>query len=119
MQVPLQLTFRSMTPSDALAMHVRLRTEKLEHICDSIVSCHVVVQLAGHHHRHGDRFHVSINLNLPGHELLVGHAPAEDSAETAEAATDQAFDDAARQLEDWMKRRRGERHDEGRTRQDH
>ena len=74
-QVPVQLTFRGMAPSEALATHVRLRLEKLERICDAIVSCHVVVQLAGHHHRHGDRFHISISIRLPGHDLLVGHAP--------------------------------------------
>jgi len=111
-QVPVQLTFRSVAPSEALATHVRLRLEKLERICDAIVSCHVVVQLAGHHHRHGDRFHISISIHLPGHELLVGHAPTAASAETAKAAIDRAFDDAARQLENWVQRRRGERHDE-------
>jgi hypothetical protein len=72
LQIPLQLTFRSMAQSDALAAHVRVRAEKLEHLFDRIVSCHVVVELAGHH-RHGERYHVSINLGLPGHELLVSH----------------------------------------------
>jgi ribosome-associated translation inhibitor RaiA len=117
MQVPLQLTFRRMAHSDALAAHVRLRAEKLEHLFDRIVSYHVVVELAGHHHRHGDHFHVSINLGLPGHEILVGHAPSDDQGpETADGAVDRAFDDAGRELEDWVKHQRTQRRDESANR---
>jgi ribosome-associated translation inhibitor RaiA len=113
MQVPLQLTFRGMAHSDALAAHVRLRAEKLERLFDRIVSCHVVVEPAGHHHRHGDRFHVSINLGLPGHEIRVGHAGSDDQGpETAYGAADRAFDDAGRELEDRVKHSRTQRHDE-------
>ncbi len=112
MQVPLQLTVRGMAPSDALAAHVRLRAEKLEHLFDRIVSCHVVVEPAGHHHRHGDHFHVSINLGLPGHEILVRREPSDDQGpEAAYRAVDRAFDDAGRELEDWVKRQRAQRHD--------
>jgi len=118
-QVPLQLTFRGMAHSDALASHVRLCAQNLEHVFDRVVSCHVVVELAGHHHRHGDRFHVSINLGLPGHEILVGHAPSHDHGpETAYGAVDRVFDDAGRKLKDWVKHQRMQRHDElakGRT----
>jgi ribosome-associated translation inhibitor RaiA len=119
-QVPLQLTFRGMAPSDALANHVRLCAENLEHVFDRIVSCHVVVEPAGHHHRHGDRFHVSINLGLPGHEILVGHALSDDHGPETAAyrAVDRAFDDAVRELKDWVKHQRTQRHDElakGRT----
>ena len=77
MQTPLQLTFRSMPHSDSIAAHIHARAEKLERLCDRVVSCHVVVGLAGHHHRNGDRFHVSINLGLPGHELVVTHDAAD------------------------------------------
>jgi ribosome-associated translation inhibitor RaiA len=101
-----------MTKSDALAAHVWHRTGKLEHLYERIVSCHVVFELAGHHHRHGDRYHVSINLGLPGCELLVDHAPSDEHAPvTAKAAMDRAFDDGERQLEDWVKRDRAHRRD--------
>ena len=110
MQTPLQLTFRSMHPSDALAAHLRQRAEKLEHLFDRIVSCHVVVKLAGHHHRHGDRYDFSINVGLPGHELVVTHAPPEGhDADSVFATADEAFGEAERQLEDWVKRQRDHR----------
>jgi len=113
MQIPLQLTFRSMAHSDALATHVRRRAEKLERLFDRIISCHVVVDLAGHHHRHGDRHRVSINLGLPGGEVLVSRAPADEPAGlTARASADRAFEEAERQLEDWVRRQRARRHEE-------
>jgi putative sigma-54 modulation protein len=113
MQVPFQLTFRGMVRSDALAEHVRLRTDKLDHLFERVVSCHVVVELASPHHRHGDRFHVSVNLGLPGREILVRKTPSDDQGpDTAYAAVDRAFDDVERELEDWVKRQRTQRRDE-------
>ena len=110
MQMPLQLTFRSMAHSDSLATHVRRRAEKLEHLFERLISCHVVIELAGHHLHHGDRYRVSINVGLPGHELLVRHTPSHAVLENAHAVADRAFDEADRQLEDWVKRRREHRH---------
>jgi putative sigma-54 modulation protein len=111
MQTPLQLTFRHMTRSDALVAHLQQRAEKLDHLFDRITSCHVVVELARHYQRHGDRYRFSINVGLPGHELLVTHAPSEDrDLENAFATADRAFDEAERQLEDWVRRQREQRH---------
>jgi hypothetical protein len=60
---------------------------------------------------------VSINLGLPGHEILVGHAPSDDRGPvTPYGAVDQAFDDAGRELEDWVKRQRTQRRDESANR---
>ncbi len=110
MQTPLQVTFRSMARSDALANHVEQRVEKLELLFDRIISCHVVVELAGHHHRHGDRYQLSIHVGLPGHELIVSNPPPDDfGAEDAYGAAARAFDEAERQLEHWVTRQRRER----------
>jgi ribosomal subunit interface protein len=111
MQTPLQITFRSIAHSDAFATHVSRRAEKLERLFDRIVSCHVVLEHAGHHRSRGELYRVTINLGLPGHEILVSHAPSEhgfldDARETA----DRAFDQVERELEDWVKRRREESH---------
>jgi ribosomal subunit interface protein len=115
MQVPLQVTFRRMAHSDALAARVQQRADKLEQLYSRIVSCHVVVELAGHHHRDGDRFRVSLNVGLPGHELIASNGSSEDRGpEDARAAADGAFDEIERQLEDWVRRQRDHRH-EGRS----
>jgi len=110
MQTPIQVTFRSMAHSEALSTHLAHRAEQLEQFFDRIVSCHVVVELEGHHHHRGDRYRFSINVGLPGHEILVNHRPPDDRAlENAYAAADRAFDDAERQLEDWVRRGRHHR----------
>jgi ribosomal subunit interface protein len=112
MQTPFQVTFRSMAHSEAISAHLLRRAGQLEQFFDRIVSCHVVVELEGHHHRHGDRYRFSIHLGLPGHEILVNHAAPDDRAlEDAYAAADRAFDEAERQLEDWVRRRRDLRHE--------
>jgi putative sigma-54 modulation protein len=111
-QMPLQVTFRSMAPSDALATHIRLRVDKLERLSERITSCHVVVELAGHHQARGNHYRVTINVGLPGREVLVGRTPSDERApETAHTTTDRSFDEAERQLEDWVTRQRKHRHD--------
>jgi ribosome-associated translation inhibitor RaiA len=108
MQTPLQLTFRSSAGhSPALAEHLKMRAERLDEIYDRIISCQVVVELAGHHHQHGDRFHFSIHVCVSGHEIIVNHAPvAHREPRNAYESADLAFDDAERQLEDWVGRQR-------------
>lgn len=110
MQIPLQLTFRSMAHSDALAVQIERRMQDLERLFDRIISCHVVVELAGRHHSHGDRYRVTINVGLPRYELIVSRAPGRNP-ESAHVAAERAFDEATRQLEDWLRRRRVGRHE--------
>jgi ribosome-associated translation inhibitor RaiA len=105
-----------MTPSGALLGHLERRIAELDTLFDGIISCHVVVALLGHHQGHGTRYHFSLDVAVPGHELLVGHHPTEPrSFEDAEATADRAFDQAKRQLKDWMSRRH--RHPQARAHQ--
>ena len=100
MQSPLQITFRDMSPSPAITAHVEKRAAKLDTFFDRIVKCHVVVEAPHRHSRHGKRFHVRIDLHVPGRELIVSKNP-EDAKEDAYAAIDDAFGDAERVLEDF------------------
>jgi ribosomal subunit interface protein len=96
-QIPLQLTFRSMAHSSALETHARRRAAKLERFFERITSCHVVFDLASHRHRQGGRYRISVHVGLPGHELLVSRAPSgESTTENLHATTDYAFDEAER-----------------------
>jgi ribosome-associated translation inhibitor RaiA len=95
-----------------MATRVRERAEKLRRLFVPIISCRVVIELAGHHHQSGDRYHVAINLGLPGCEILVNNTPSDAHPfETVTGAADRAFDEAERQLEDWVRRERGHRHE--------
>ena len=66
MQTPLQITFRSIGHSNELAAHLQERADKLDEIFDRIISCHVVVERDGHHHRDGDRFRLHQRQLSPG-----------------------------------------------------
>ncbi len=79
MQTPPQLTFRSVPRSDALAIHIRQRAGKLDHLFDRIISCHVVVEFAGHHHRHGDQYRYTIHVG-PSGARGAHHAPSAGGA---------------------------------------
>jgi ribosomal subunit interface protein len=98
-ELPLQITFRDMPPSDALADHVKKRVSKLDRLCERITACRVAIEAPHRHHKHGKRYHVRIDIVVPGSELVVARDPAENpSLEDAHAAVDAAFDDAARQV---------------------
>jgi ribosomal subunit interface protein len=103
MQSPVQITFRDISPSSALSAHVEKRAAKLETFFDRITKCHVVVEAPhSRHHKQGKRFHVRIDLHVPGTELVVTKNPAE-AKEDVYAAIDDAFGDAERALEEFAR----------------
>ncbi len=103
MEIPLQITVRDLSPSDAIEAHIRERAVRLERFHDRIVGCRVVVE-APHRHRHqGVLYHVRIDLTVPGGELVVKR----ESNEDAYVAVRDAFDAARRRLEDYARRQRG------------
>jgi ribosomal subunit interface protein len=100
MQSPVQITFRDISPSPAIAAHVEKRAAKLDTFFDHIIKCHVVVEAPHRHKKHGKRFHVRIDLHVPGRELVISKNP-DDAKEDMNAAIDDAFADAERMLEDF------------------
>jgi ribosome-associated translation inhibitor RaiA/cold shock CspA family protein len=109
MQVPLQITFRHMESSEAVAARIRARAEDLERFFDRIVSCRVVVQCRHRRHQQGNLFHVRVDLGVPGREIVVGRDPAAHHAhEDPHVAVRDAFDAVRRLLEDYVRADRGD-----------
>jgi len=109
MQLTPQITFRNMSPSDAMEQNIRERIAKLDEFYDRIMSCRVMVEAQHKHHHQGNVYHVRIDLTTPGHELVVSRDPSKDHAhEDAYVAIRDAFDAARRQLEDSARRQRVE-----------
>ncbi len=109
MQLPLQITFRHMEPSEHIENLIRERAERLDRFAPDIMSCRVVVEPAGKHHQHGNMYEVRIDLTLPGEEIVVNREPSEHvEYKKIEVAIRDAFDVARRQLEDYVRRRRKE-----------
>jgi ribosomal subunit interface protein len=108
MQKPLEITFRHMEPSPALEAVVRERAQKLENFCDEIIGCQVMFEEPHRHHQQGNLYHVRIDLTVPGKEIVVKRSPDDEHAhEDAFVALRDAFDSVRRQLEDYVRIRRG------------
>ncbi len=104
MQLPLQITARNMSLSEAAEQTIREKAAKLENFHDKITSCRVVVECPHRHKHQGVLYNVRIDLTVPGAELVVKREPNEDLY----VAIRDAFDAARRQLQDHARRQRGE-----------
>jgi len=105
MQIPLQVTFRNLKRSPALEVEVRKHAERLDRFYDRIMSCRVVIEERHKHHHQGNHFHVSLDVTVPGGELVASREPDEHHAYTdVHVAVRDAFDSMRRQLEDYARR---------------
>ncbi len=107
MESPVQITFRDIPPSRSVSAHVERRATKLDTFFDRISRCHVVVEAPHRHKRHGQRYHVRVEMHVPGKELVVSKT-LDDMKEDVHAAVDDAFSDAERVLEDYARQLRRE-----------
>jgi ribosome-associated translation inhibitor RaiA len=118
MRLPLQITFRHMEPSPALAARIRRKADELDQLFDRITSCRVVVECRHKHHQQGNLFEVHIDLTLPGSELVAGrNHPISHAHEDAHVAVRDAFAAARRRLEDHLRAIRDEAKHAGAARQ--
>lgn len=109
MQVPLQIAFRNMRHSDAVARSIEAYVEHLESFYDRIISCRVTVDVPHRHHETGNLFQVRIDLTVPGHEIVVNRESSQQTQfKDLDTALGHAFDAAQRQLEDFARQRRAE-----------
>ncbi|MEW6313727.1 MAG: ribosome-associated translation inhibitor RaiA [Pseudomonadota bacterium] len=104
MKLSLQITTRDIPHSEALENHIRQKTEKLEAFYPHIISCRVVVEVPHKHKHQGKLFNVRLDITVPGSELVVNREADED----VYVALRDAFGAAKRQLEDYVRRQRGD-----------
>jgi ribosome-associated translation inhibitor RaiA len=103
-QLPLQITFRHMPPSEAVGALIRERADKLEAFYPGLISCRVVIDEERLHRHQGRLFNVRIDLHVPGHEFATTREHHED----VYVALRDAFDAARRWLEDEIRQQRGD-----------
>jgi ribosome-associated translation inhibitor RaiA len=103
------VVFRDMDASPALRDDVLRHAAKLERFAPGILSCHVTVVHAEHHHHQGNRFLVHARLTLPGAEIEAGqtHSPNRAHEDPHRAVVD-TFDALRRELQDFVRKRRGD-----------
>jgi ribosomal subunit interface protein len=109
MQLPLQVTFRHIQPSAALEARIHQEVAKLERFYEKIMGCRVVVEAPHKHHHQGNLYRVRIEMTVPQEELVVSREHHDEHAhEDAYVVIRDAFNALQRQLEDYVRRRRGD-----------
>lgn len=126
MQLPPTITFRGVERTTALETEILTRLRKLETYYRGITGCRVLVELVQRRHEAGNRYHVRIDLTVPGEELVVAHeaglhataqdvdaekltkvAESDPERKHARVAIREGFDIARRRLQDYARRQRG------------
>lgn len=109
MQIPLRISFHGMQPSPAIEAQIRAKAAKLERFHQRITGCHVAVESPHRHSRKGEVYRVRVDLTLPGGEIVANRSPGQDhSHEDLYVAIRDAFNAASRQLEDYVRKQRGD-----------
>jgi len=112
MQMPLEITFHNMEPSETVEADIRKRVAKLEKIYERLVGCRVSVEALHKQHRTGNVYEVHIELMVPGQNLVVSREPhkAKERYANPDVYTSirDAFKSAERQLNDFKQRLRGD-----------
>lgn len=110
MEIPLQITARDIDLTDAIRTDITEKAAKLDSFCDKIMRCRVVVESPRRHPHEGKLYSVHIYMTVPGTELMVKRELDKDLY----VAVRDAFHDARRKLEDFVREQRGDvkSHDE-------
>jgi ribosomal subunit interface protein len=105
MQIPIEITLRDIPHSDAVETRIREKIEKLDRFHERVMSCRVTVESPQQRKHQGKLYSVHIDIKVPGGgELVVNRIQNEDIY----VAIRDAFNAVARQLEDHVRRQRGD-----------
>jgi ribosome-associated translation inhibitor RaiA len=123
----LQVTFRNMKSSPRVEEWIREEASKLETFYSQIMGCRVAVERPHRHHLRGSPYHVRIDLTLPGGEVVIKREASlgsgvrragekgiskqlevETPHKRLRMAINDAFKAAARRLQDYARRQRGD-----------
>lgn len=109
MQLPIQVTFRNLEPSEAVRADIEAHAAKLHQFFDRIVSCRVAVEATTRRGQKGKLFNVRVDLAVPGREIVTnGKGFKSQVHEDVRMAVKGAFTVATRALEDYAARLRGD-----------
>ena len=100
MQVPLQVSFKSIPHTAALEGLIRRKADKLERVCDHLSSCRVAVERPQKRPEDGNPYRVRIDMTVPpGHEVVVRNEPGKGKTHDGlDVVIRDAFDTASRRL---------------------
>ncbi|MBV9993081.1 MAG: HPF/RaiA family ribosome-associated protein [Alphaproteobacteria bacterium] len=109
MESPLQLEIHGIKSTEHVRDVVEKNLSKIEKRFGRATAARVVVRAPNGHHQSGDPFDVSVRIALPaGREINVGHTPDDERLTDLDAAINDAFKRALRQLGDEKDQMRGQ-----------
>ncbi len=98
------ITYHGMEHSAALDARIVELTNKLEEFHPKVTRCTVFVDQHDRHKQKGNLFEVTVDVHVPGREIVASKQQHED----AFAATTDAFEVVYRQLSEDIRKARGE-----------
>jgi cold shock CspA family protein/ribosome-associated translation inhibitor RaiA len=110
MQVPVEITFRDVPPTEAVRTLVEEQAKRLDRFCENLTSCRVAIEHPQRHQRSGNPYRVRIELTLPPRkDLVVVQEPQDNEMHRGlRAVVRRAFRTMERQLKDMTELRRGD-----------
>ena len=109
MKLPLQITSRNVSLSEAAEQAIREKAAKLDAVYDRIMGCRVLVETPQRHQHQGNFYNVRIDLTVPGAEFVIKREENEDLY----VAIRDAFDAARRKLKEFSARNKPQKGAEG------
>jgi cold shock CspA family protein len=108
MKLALQISFHNLERIEAVENRILEEAAQLDQFCDRIMSCRVVVDVPHRHHLVGNVYQVRLDIKVPGEEIAIVQEPAQHDPfyENVNVAIRDAFNSAARKLEEYVRRQR-------------
>jgi ribosomal subunit interface protein len=107
MPFPVRVTWKHHDPSTAVEDYIREQAARLERVAQDIIDCSVTVETPHQHQEHGNHFLVTVDVIVPGHELVAKRDPASaDNHTEVHAAIKDAFESMKHQLQHYYGKRR-------------
>lgn len=108
MDVPPEIAFRHVDATAAVQDKIEEGLDKLEQVYPRLTSCRIMVEDRTPGRETGRRYHVRIDMGVPGKELVVHRDPPQNPHEDLVQAVGEAFDVARRRLRKFAEVQRGE-----------
>lgn len=108
METPVEIAFTDMDPSDEINTLILEKVDHLDQLYGGITSCHVYVKAPHQSQRKGNLYEITIEVRIPGNELVVRSQNDAPEHEHLRVAVRDAFRAMERKLERWKERHRGE-----------
>lgn len=107
MDVPPEVAFRGLEPSDALKARILEGIEDLEEVYDHLVSCRVMVEDTTAARHSGKIYRVRLEIGVPNQTVVVDRTPRQaDEMRDVYQAVKHAFDVGRRQLDELKDKQR-------------